>query len=147
MSNELPPCHSFNCWVGTEVEGGPNDVGQSTMFIRSLSIERPLAEYSDFALKRGIKRVWFCREFDNWDVVRWALVRFDTVCLEVSDHANVVPPDVWARCKIYFKLGNRLLKRGDYVCVGPAFCDESFEIGTGNKVTPADYAADVEVVL
>lgn len=154
-----PPCAEWRIWKGPEVEG-TRSVGVSTLFIRSLqdfSGATPTVDWS-FLKKSGCERVWFCKEFyrseptdDQGNFIAWGLVRaigkhFSEICLEVEpkDYCSI-PKDIKASATIYLKVLDVELKKGDFICVGPAFADEAFQIGTGAKVTPEVYLNDVRI--
>jgi hypothetical protein len=154
-----PPCSEWKIWKGPEIEG-TEGVGIATLFIRSLSDFEGLTPESDFSLfaqKSGCKRVWFCKEFylseptdTNGKFIAWKLIEaigqhFEEMCLEVEPQSiQCVPKSIRAKARIYVKV-NVELKPGDFICVGPAFNDESFKIGTGAKVTPEQYLQDIKI--
>jgi hypothetical protein len=146
-----PECASWNIWRGAEVEG-TTAVGEETLFIRSLDANVRPEDFENGtelvkAMTRNgrIKRVWFCKEFSNWPMIRAISKHFKTSCLEVTPKQyDNLPRDLKAEFTIYLKI-NFPLKEGDFVCVGPPFMDESFQIGTGKKVKPEDYASDIKI--
>lgn len=134
-----PPCALWKVWLGPEIEG-QTDLGERTLFIRQATparIEELIASYAP-----TVKRVWVCKEFVDWDSVRRLRTAFDKVVLEVNRHNfGAMPKELFDGCQLYYKLPAEL-KHGDYVCVGPAFSDESFRIGKGDQVDPAMYRRD-----
>lgn len=130
-----PPCADWHVWVGPEVEGSV-DLGKRTLFVRHC---RYWKQYVD----ASIGRVWFCCEFDDWNQVREAIAEFPgSVCLEVNSRTvERIPKDVMKNVRAYYKLDPGL-KPGDFVCVGPAFSDEAFQLGSGRTVRPENYLAD-----
>lgn len=145
-----PECSKWSIWIGKEVEGS-SDIGVETLFIRSLSttvdeFERQADALIPAMTRRGeITRVWFCKEFTDWKLLRAIAKHFKTVCMEVSikQYGNL-PRDFQTDFTIYLKV-NLLMKAGDHICVGPPFQDEAFKIGTGVKVTPQQYSNDRKI--
>jgi hypothetical protein len=105
-------------------------------------------DFADFLRSRpACRRIWFCKEFTKWAYVREALKYFDVVCVEVGYDAKLPPADILANTRIYLKVPTAFkLKSGDQVCVGAAYQDEAFEIGTGIKVMPEQYRNDCRLV-
>jgi hypothetical protein len=142
-----PPCANWSLWKGPEVEG-TNGLGVSTLFIRSLAKFNvgPEDDLSFLSHKSLCSRVWFCKEFTDWEMIRAISKFFDQVCIEVlPKNFDAVPKDIRESATIYLKVSTPL-KNGDFVCVGPAFSDEAFEIGTGAKVNPEKYLGDTQIV-
>lgn len=139
-----PPCSSWRVWLGPEIEG-QTDLGERTLFIREATperIEELIKTYSP-----TVKRVWVCKEFIYWESIRRLKAAFGKVVLEVSRHTyGAMPKELFDQCQLYYKLPVEL-KQGDYVCVGPAFSDESFRIGKGDQVDPAMYRRDEVIDL
>jgi hypothetical protein len=145
-----PECSQWALWTGKEIEGD-KDLGTETLFIRKLDttaedFRKAGQTLVDSMTRKGaIKRVWFTKEFKNWALLREIAKHFQTVCLEVSykeyDH---LPQDFKARFTLYVKFPV-MMKAGDFICVGPAFQDEAFRIGTGNKVSPEAYVHDKKI--
>lgn len=137
-----PPCAVWKVWLGPEIEG-QTDLGERTLFVRAATparIEELVALYVP-----QVKRVWVCKEFRSWNCIRRLRAAFDKVVMEVDRHnLGMLPPDLFNGCQLYYKLSVNL-KQGDYVCVGPAFSDESFVIGRGDQVDPAMYRRDESV--
>ena len=146
--SDLPPCREWAIWVGKEVEGTTN-VGVTTLFIRSLEgfhIDPETSDLSFFRKKTGASRVWFCREFVDWKLLKRIAKEFDEVCIEVEPKCfENIPLALRDKAIIYLKVDTPL-KPGDFVCVGPAFHDESFKIGSGSKVKPQDYLQDKRIL-
>ncbi len=145
-----PPCADWSIWVGGEVEGS-SDLGATTLFIRALNstpeeFEQLSKDLVPRLTKKGtITRVWFCKEFQNWPLIRVIAKHFKTVCLEVTPKGyDNLPRDFKTDYTIYLKVPF-MLKKGDHICVGAAFQDEAFQIGTGNRVSPEQYLNDVKV--
>ena len=143
-----PECAKWKMWVGPEVEGH-SELGEQTLFIRDLAttaqqFSAQAEELVPRMTKNGtIRRVWFCKEFVNWPLLREISRHFRTSCLEVTPKTyGNVPRDLMSNCVIYLKITDFFLKPGDHVCVGPNFQDEAFKIGTGAKVSPESYAGD-----
>lgn len=140
----LPACSKWGVWVGVEIEGS-DALGEPTVFIRRLppALYNKGADLSVLTHNGKYSRVWVCKEFEEWDMVRAFFKVFKKVVLEVSARTyGNLPRDIIQRAQLYYKLPVRL-KPGDVVCVGPAFEDESFVVGTGKKVTPDQYGKDV----
>jgi hypothetical protein len=144
-----PECASWEMWIGREIEG-TSDLGEETLFIRKLDISRnefkENLELPKVLNRNGrIQRVWFCKEIMNWPLIREIIKHFKTSCLEATlGRVPAIPLDLLAQCTIYVKVDVRL-KKGDHICIGPSYEDESFCIGTGNKVTPEQYAQDIRI--
>jgi hypothetical protein len=138
----IPPCARWNIWIGREIEG-TIDIGVWTLFVRFMprgfSLENLLQSHPD------IKRVWFCKEFRQWEIVREATKLFKTVCLEVSPSSAPPPKEVTDVVTCYFKFDYCLPKPGDFICVGKPFQDEAFRVGTGAKVSPSCYLDDTYI--
>lgn len=143
----IPPCAKWEIWSGEEIEG-TESLGEKTRFIRKLEVkpQEVTDEFIQTLTRDGtIKRIWFCKEFTNWDLLRSLAKHFEKVCLEVESRTfDNVPRDIKMECTLYFKL-NFILKSGDFVCVGPPYQDEAFKIGEGKKVQPEQYLKDVKV--
>lgn len=147
-----PPCATWEMWKGGEVEGNVS-VGVQTLFIRSLDKFPQLTPDSDFSVLRtrsGCSRVWFCKEFLKWKFIDAIAPHFDETCIEVEPQAfTAIPNRLRKLARIYVKVilpDGLNLKAGDFICVGPPFNDESFQIGRGNKVKPEQYLNDVKIV-
>ncbi len=142
-----PPCSKWEIWRGEEIEGTAS-LGESTLFIRKLDAspdDIPEKLIATMTKDGKVRRVWFCKEFTNWPLLRFLAKHFDKVCLEASTRTyDNVPRDIKMEYTIYFKL-NFPLKNGDFICVGPAFSDEAFEIGKGAKVNPEQYLKDTKI--
>lgn len=160
MKDNRPPCADWAVWKGPEIEG-TKGVGVATLFIRSLASFKlqPDADWKWIREKSACPRVWFCKEFFTqgikgedgtflaWDFIRAIGKHFDEVCLEVEpQHLPGVPRDVKKKARLYVKVNIEQLKAGDFICVGPTFADESFELGTGAKVNPEQYLQDIRIV-
>lgn len=147
---ELPPCATWDIWCGAEVEG-TSGVGEKTLFIRSLRKyphTSPADDWSFLATKSKCTRVWFCKEFTNWPLMHAIARHFPegNVCVEfIPQSFSCLPYKVRKKYRLYMKVDVDGLKPGDQVCVGPPFSDETFEIGTGVRVTPTDYLNDVRI--
>lgn len=146
METQTPPCADWKVWVGCEVEGS-SGLGEKTLFIRQLTVANPLTTDFSFLTKGGtISRVWFCKEFTDWRTLRAIRRLFSETCVEVTPKTiENVPKDIRNECRLYLKV-NVSLKKGDYVCVGPPFSDESFEMGTGHSVKETDYLKDQKLL-
>lgn len=132
-----PDCAEWNLWLGPEVEGTIG-IGVPTLFVRKATRDEVFAA----ARQHGIGRVWFCKEWADWETIVQVLSSGRKVCLEVTPETiRLVPVFVMKEACVYLKVDTEL-KDGDHVCVGPAFADEAFRIGTGAKVEPVDYAGD-----
>ncbi len=142
-----PECSKYNIWSGLEIEGHTG-LGEETLFIRKLEVKpADLTEQLLNSFTRNGKRtrVWFCKEFKNWKLLKVLSNHFKTVCLEVEmGTQSMVPRDIYNTVTIYLKVPI-MLKPGDHVCVGPAFSDEAFKIGTGKRVNPDDYKNDKKI--
>lgn len=145
-----PPCADWSLWVGEEIEGSEaTGKGIKTLFVRSLaafpSLLLPDSDLSILRTKSNCTRVWFCKEFEQWALMLRIAELFQEACLEVEPKRySSVPMKVRKKCRVFIKVGIEL-KPGDVICVGPAFADESFTIGTGNKVTPEQYGNDKRI--
>jgi hypothetical protein len=155
-----PPCSDWSVWKGPEIEG-TKGVGVATLFIRSLASFKIESgkDWQWIRTKSNCPRVWFCKEFFTksikgpngeflaWDFIRAIGKHFDEVCLEVEpQHLPGVPRDIKKMARLYLKINVEQLKSGDFVCVGPTFSDEAFEIGTGARVKPEEYLNDKKIV-
>lgn len=144
-----PPCANWSVWVGPEVEGS-SGLGERTLFIRQLPAEWALTIDSDLKQLRkrsNSTRVWFCKEFLNWPMLEAIAAHYEpgNVCIEVEPNCfESLPRRFRQNYRIYVKL-DLPLKPGDHVCVGPAFSDESFEMGHGSKVLPEQYLKDIKI--
>jgi hypothetical protein len=145
-----PPCANWKVWIGQEIEGHLN-LGEKTLFIRE--VPDALSSLPKETLTRNgtIKRVWFCREFitrsaEKWKTFRKIAQHFETVCIEITlNDYEAIPRDLRDKAFLYLKIPLPL-KKGDHVCVGPAFQDESFMVGKGNKISPEQYLNDIKVL-
>ena len=134
-----PPCSTWSVWLGPEVEG-QTDLGERTLFVRKASLAR--VEELVAAYSPSVTRVWVCKEFACWSAIRRLKAAFGKVVIEVDRHTvGAMPKELFDGCQLYYKLPVEL-KQGDYVCVGPAFSDESFRVGRGDQVDPAMYRRD-----
>ena len=144
-----PPCSEWKVWRGKEIEG-TTQIGVETLFIRDLpgaTVESMTPEFLAKISRNGqTARVWFCKEFSDWPLARAIIKWFKTACLEVNHRTvDCVPKDLKATCVLYYKVPSQL-KRGDFICAGPAFNDEAFAIGTGASVKPENYLADIRIL-
>ena len=140
FSTKLPPCSEWGLWLGEEIEGH-TERGVTTLFVRQLPEGFPLSYFEDSA-DLGITRIWFCQEFNDWEMLEAIAPLFKTRCLESTPELLVhLRPAIRELVTVYLKIPV-VLRPGDHVCVGPAFADESFEIGTGRRVTPSEYEKD-----
>lgn len=137
-----PPCANWRLWSGEEIEGFSR--GTPTLFLRSLPPSfrnHP----RDLTFNGEFRRIWVCKEFREWEYVRLLFDIFDEVVIETTPAMlPLMPIDVFNKARLYLKvdLGDAWLKPQDVVCVGPAFADEAFQIGTGVKVSPGEYHED-----
>ncbi len=139
---DIPACAAWGVWLGPEIEGH-DSLGEKTLFIRRLNPTLPISHYFQWRLK-GVNRVWFTKEFLNWNTIREFARVYEKICLETNKHTyNGIPSDLRKRARLYYKLEPSVrLKDGDHICVGAAFRDESFLIGSGNAVIPEYYNRD-----
>lgn len=154
-SKPVPPCATWNVWIGNEIEG-VEDIGVRTLFIRRLpAVLGKTAAQLSFMTKQA-NRLWLCKEFlcwcsstaGAWVSCRELLSLFEKRCLEVTPTTiAAIPNDVLKMCRVYVKvsIAEERLKPGDVICVGPAFYDESFTFGTGKKVAMVDYTKDIKI--
>lgn len=140
FSTKLPPCSEWNLWLGEEIEGH-SQLGTVTLFVRKIPPGITLKYFEDTA-EQGITRIWFCKEFTDWENLIAIAEKFSHRCLEVTPETlPLIPVAVRQWVRFYLKIPAQLWP-GDHVCVGPAFADEAFEIGKGKKVTPSEYEKD-----
>lgn len=149
-----PPCATWKVWLGAEVEGRA-ERGTRTIFIRELPaglLSDPESKDWTWLLQHG-RRIWFCHEFTNWLAIRaiWRQLSpkgLTEIALEVlPKNYTAVPADLRAVARLYLKVVlPEPLKAGDHICVGPAFHDEAFQVGTGVTVSPQDYLQDRKVI-
>ena len=141
----LPPCANWNCWRGPEVEG-TEGLGLPTLFIRRLpGVARHLTD-DQLTLNGSHKRVWFCKEFTDWKLLRRIAKLFESVGVEATPQSyENIPKDIRDKHTIYLKVDVRL-KRGDHVCIGPAFHDEIFVTGKGVSMDPQEYLKDIKIL-
>ena len=133
-----PPCADWGLWHGPEVEGEIAR-GVQTLFVRRGD------EMTIRYVAAGFERVWFCHEYDDWEVVRFLVDEGKSVCLETNFETwPFVPDDIKKRARIYFKTG-LVLKTGDHLAVGEAFSEEQFCVGTGVVSSTNDYLEDVNL--
>lgn len=149
-SPKLPDCSKWHVWKGPEIEGHSSK-GVQTLFIRSLEKFPRIAPTDDLSFLRTnskCSRVWFCKEFKNWAMIKAIGKHFDEVCIEVEPKCLLaIPLKLRETCRIYLKvILPAPLKAGDHVCVGLPFADEAFEIGTGATVKPEDYQKDIKII-
>jgi hypothetical protein len=146
-SVDTPPCSKWLIWTGGEVEG-TQDRDVFTLFIRGFSEDVTAYSVSIAAKAAGVERIWFCKEFRNWDVVREFCYRFKTVCIELELGQALPPGDMlyFPNLRIYYKVPSPGLRPGDQLCFGRPFHDEAFEIGKGISVTPDNYKEDVRLL-
>lgn len=149
-ATKLPDCSKWHVWKGPEVEGHSKK-GVQTLFIRSLDKFPRISPSDDLSFLRknsNCTRVWFCKEFTNWSLLKAIGKHFDEVCIEVEPKCLLaIPQKLRESCRIYLKVVLPVqLKQGDHVCVGLPFADEAFEIGTGASVNPTDYQNDIQVI-
>jgi hypothetical protein len=139
-----PECANWKIWTGLEIEGS-SEIGETTLFIRELVVTDLEADYSFMNRGGSIKRIWFCKEFVDWPFLRVLSKHFAIVCIEATPKTyENIPKDIRSNFRIYLKVKQEL-KPGDFICVGPGFMDEAFQIGTGKKVTPEMYQNDIRI--
>lgn len=147
-----PPCSEWRVWTGPEVEGA-TDVGVDTLFVRETS------NLEELLIKHKPRRVWLCKEYlaaCKGDAVREEtlaqciaalhLLGGLIVCVEVTYFSAFYWKKLskFSNVRFYVKLpGLSFLKAGDHVCVGAAFNDEIFPIGTGQRMDASAYLKDV----
>lgn len=156
-NSENPLCADWQVWVGQEVEG-ETDLKEWTLFIRKNLTQRELDvyinAYREFLKTKGQKntRIWFTKDFGSWQVLRYAKQVVNHVCLEVDilelfgKGIRRLPYTLLYNVQLYVKIACSNLKKGDHVCIGKAFEDESFMLGNGRKVTPEDYRSDFQLI-
>jgi hypothetical protein len=154
---DLPSCEHWQIWVGHEVEG-ETERGSLTLFIRKNLTQKDLdvffAQYLEMCRRENQRftRIWFTKEFLTWQVFRYAKTIADIVCLEVEiieyfpqqKVGRKLPLNLFHGVQLYVKIPLQL-RRGDHVCIGYAFEDEAFLVGSGRKVSPRDYRDDVKL--
>jgi hypothetical protein len=134
-----PPCAHWDIWEGPEVEGR-DSIGAKTLFVRRGKAATILR------LAKAYARVWFCAEYQEWDIVQRVLEEPGCeVCLEVTPQTEkFVPVEVLYAAKIYYKTSVPL-KVGDHIAVGGRFEEELFRVGDGAKVKPTEYLGDKRI--
>jgi hypothetical protein len=139
MSNQnKPPCAEWSIWEGPEVEGESNapDLGARTLFVRRATADVLLPLFALY------NRVWFCVEFEDWDVVYVALNKGLKVCVEVDACTwPDMPDNIKQQAKIYYKVRAEL-KEGDVVSAGASFSEEHWAVGSGARNVVQDYTKD-----
>ncbi len=136
-------------WIGREIEG-QTDLGVKTLFVRY----SPAIEIVQVLEERQIQRIWFCKEYLRGRSIEQLKSTFEIleekfpgikICIELqlSDYHQFASA-LRVYGTFYLKMGDNLslLANGDHVCIGSAFTDESFRIGSGNKVSPDQYLKD-----
>lgn len=151
MQTETPKCKSWKIWTGPEVEGTA-DRGVFTLFIREIPdlnffdpIDLKMGRLSRILKNVAFNRVWFCKEFRDWDVIRKIADLAVTVVLEAVP-GEIIPQDLRLKIRVYWKIPEILPRKGDFICIGPPYFDEAFEIGTGTKVDAKEYASDQQIL-
>jgi hypothetical protein len=140
---EEPPCANWQVWTGKEIEGFTY-INHKTLFVRSLklvTLDELRADYPK------INRIWFCQEMlaEDQQAMARALDMWACVCVECFID-DVMIGDIWKRAHIYLKLPFNLTPMKDHICIGEAFHDEAFQIGTGRKVNPVQYLDDERIM-
>lgn len=142
-----PPCSEWKRWLGREIEGH-EDLGVLTLFVRSGDVLHTLDDLE--AVRNHVSRVWLCKEFLHSHgkdaliaLTRKLTFRGIKTCVEVTAHQAKEYEYLRHYVRFYVKFDLPFLVAGDHLCVGPAFADESFVVGKGAKVIPANYEADV----
>jgi hypothetical protein len=132
----------LNLWVGA-IEGH-TDVGAITLFIRQATLKEIVAAWET---RQHIRRFWFCKEFTDWASLQFfADLGGFTLCVETTPlNFHRVPTRLREKCQLYLKL-DMALKKKDHICIGPAFSDESFCVGSGAVVRPAQYSKDIRIL-
>ncbi len=152
-----PPCANWNVWIGREVEGHIS-IDKSTLFIRRIDFPHQV-NFKELKSRWApkINRVWFCKEFNDMDVINSATKYFKEVCVELTlsqltqmidcnpREARSFYRKVLSKVFIYLKVGN-VLKQGDHICVGNAFREESFVLNNGRRVTLKNYLGDKRIL-
>jgi hypothetical protein len=142
-----PPCADWQVWMGPEVEG-ESKLGHKTLFIRALPEPKLQTLYDIVKKYPDVRRAWFCSVFKHYKIIWDALNLFEEVCLEVMVPSKEQPPGpLLMRARVYYKFCLPLfLKKGDHVCFGVPYADESFEIGKGRRVSPEKYMSDWKIL-
>ena len=143
-----PPCADWSVWTGIECEGDDTTKGRTTLFIRALPGVTAETDITPLRFGERAQAVWFCKEFRNWQVLENIANCFPkgAVTLEVSPTTlGLVPHRFLKAYRLFYKLPVQL-KSGDFVCVGHAFHDESFRIGTGDRAKPDMYLNDQRIL-
>lgn len=141
-----PPCAHWKAWIGPEIEGH-TDLKEQTLFVRVGDVLALLDEYPD------ITRVWLCKEFlfshcQASLVILCRKMRLRDVRIAVEVPLSQFSEYLFLRpfVNFYIKVElNTPLLPGDHICVGPAFNDEAFLIGSGNRVEPDQYLGDRQI--
>lgn len=149
---QKPPCSTWSVWTGLEIEGN-KEVGAKTMFIRRFA--PPFDQLKTWLWEHSISRVWICKEMvhflhrkgqwtDFMNTMKEANVT--SIAIEATlFNVRMIPLDVFNEARIYLKI-TAGLKPGDQICVGRAFHDEAFEIGSGVRVTEEQYGQDTKLI-
>lgn len=154
--------------MGREVEGS-EDRGHITLFIRAAETKPAIEQGLPLAIYKypelcPVKRVWFCHEFffgRSPESIQFemeeALRRFERVCVTFYiGHGAWDAPTVFHslgkeypdRFRTYWRIPWQLrepMNAGDFICVGPPFSEETFQVGVnlGTTVKPQDYKDDI----
>lgn len=162
-----PPANSkWKMWLGPEIEGTAH--GEKTLFVREATdaevLERP------FLGSDSLKHVWLCKEF----IKRRVDVTSDTAGPEQGKGLGIIKALLKKKCIISVELTDEVaallnkkdinalrekgvtvfyktaqtfpLRKGDFICAGPAYADEFFPAGTAKlRVKPADYRKDIKI--
>jgi len=148
-----PPCADWALWTGPEVEGR-TDLGIETLFVRSVDCLQGVID------KYKPARVWLCKEYlahikanpGMEDALKLTLTELEKkgthVCLELTYYSSFYWKSYrkFSNVHFYVKMPSLdFLRADDYVCVGKAFHDELFAIGTVPRLSPALYMKDVQL--
>lgn len=151
---KAPACSKWNMWLGKEIEG-TSDIGVRTLFVRKATNDEVLNR--PFLGSDDLKRVWLCKEFLALRNTKLALFlkklekKGVTIAAEVTDSLVSVlsKSDLRAirrHCTVYYKTALTFpLTNKDFICAGSPYSDEAFAVGSGAKVAPKQYAADIRI--
>lgn len=146
-SSKPPECSTWRLWVGKEVEGNSKQLGVKTLFVRDASE----AFIREQALDFRVRRIWFCKEFlvplaPHCRTIASFLDDYDVAIEVLSSQVERLPKHLRERAQLFLKIPHiPKMKKGDFICAGPPFEDELFEVGKGLKMTPKSYMEDIRI--
>lgn len=138
----LPNCNNWAVWKGKEIEG-ETSLGMDTLFVRR---EFNTKDLNDLKILSFFNRVWFTRDFKDFDTIRKVISMDKEVALEVRyQDLDLLPQDIFQAAQLYVVL-DKFLPAGSHIKTGESF-QEYMGVLKAPTFQMSDYNQDIAIKL